>query len=637
MVFTFAGTKINKKGANGPYRLQNVSVARTNGAPLSMSWYKVHTTAPYTAAQFEPPLACGGPVPPAVNAAFEQRVIELVNIERANQGLPPMKRVELLMGSARYHANDMKVDDYYDHNSHDRINGVLTFVCNWDERINSFYPTQWFLAENIAGAVGSPEAVVAAWMASPGHRTNILGGYREIGVGYDTNWVQNFRHDPNVYPLIINGEAATTSSPNVTLYVYGEWTEIRLRNNGGAWSAWQPFTNTLSWTLDAAPGLQTVEAEFRDATTTVAASDTIETVALFSNTHDNLLDIDSNGLADQLQISTIVGLPAGDYTWSGRLVAPNGVEVATSSGAGELYNGATVVFAFNSPALHATGQAGPYELRDVTITDQRDPSTPTVTPLLYTTPAYALSTFEDWRLQMAGDSVEALDIDGNGLYDKLRFHTTLTVPWSAQYYLGLHLYSPTGVDIASYGQIQTYSGTSSQTVEFSGEAINAATVDGPYVLRLTAVELYPSGGGVVRLGLAQEVASSAAYQASQFQGFPVLPPPAAPTLAQPDNPDNDGNYAVSWTGVAEATGYELQQKSGAFGEYATVYTGAATLVDFTAQSPTIYRRPADADANADSRANQHIDAPAHRQSGQQRYHLHRLRCQRHGGGHHIRR
>ena len=43
------------------------------------------------------------------------------------------------------------------------------------------------IGENIAwgeGALGKPRAIVAAWMASPGHRANILRPtFREIGIG----------------------------------------------------------------------------------------------------------------------------------------------------------------------------------------------------------------------------------------------------------------------------------------------------------------------------------------------------------------------------------------------------------------------------------------------------------------------
>lgn len=51
---SFAGAAINRIDADGPYRLQNVSIARTSGSPLSMYWHNVYTSAAYTADQFAP-------------------------------------------------------------------------------------------------------------------------------------------------------------------------------------------------------------------------------------------------------------------------------------------------------------------------------------------------------------------------------------------------------------------------------------------------------------------------------------------------------------------------------------------------------------------------------------------------------
>ena len=50
--------------------------------------------------------------------------------------------------------------------------------------------------ENIAMGYHTPEVVVAAWMASPGHRANFLNAsYTKIGVGYVASggyWTQHF-------------------------------------------------------------------------------------------------------------------------------------------------------------------------------------------------------------------------------------------------------------------------------------------------------------------------------------------------------------------------------------------------------------------------------------------------------------
>ena len=109
-----------------------------------------------------------------MNSGYEQSVVELTNLSRANQGLPPLKRVELLDQAARYHATDMGEDSYFQHDSYDRIGGVLTYACSWSDRVSSYYQVWSTIGENIATGYPEPAIVVAEWMNSPGHRANIL-------------------------------------------------------------------------------------------------------------------------------------------------------------------------------------------------------------------------------------------------------------------------------------------------------------------------------------------------------------------------------------------------------------------------------------------------------------------------------
>lgn len=219
---------------------------------------------------------CGGQNLPITNAAYEQRVVELVNAARATSGLPPLKLNSDLSNAARFHAVDMYEDDYFQHDTYDRVGGTLVLTCRWHERIRSFLATG-ATAENIAWGYPSPEAVVEGWLASEGHRQNIMGEYWEIGVGYyDSVWVQDFSRHHQRFPLIINGEAALATERQVTLYLYGDWQEMRLRNDDDEWGAWQPFQREVSWQLNADAGLRRVEAEVRNATATHASSDEIE-------------------------------------------------------------------------------------------------------------------------------------------------------------------------------------------------------------------------------------------------------------------------------------------------------------------------------------------------------------------------
>jgi uncharacterized protein YkwD len=226
---------------------------------------------------------CGGQIAPVVNAAYEQELVERVNSVRASYALPPLKRTDPLDDAARYHATDLGQDNYFAHDSYDRSGGALVLACGWSARITTYYPDWGSLAENIAAGYGTPASVMDGWMGSSGHRANILSTSNwEIGVGYYTGsggyssyWVQDFGRRRDVYPLIINRDAASTDSRDVSLYLYGDWQEMRLRNDDGAWTAWQPFQSALSWTLAAGRGDHTVSAELRDGAQTAASSDRI--------------------------------------------------------------------------------------------------------------------------------------------------------------------------------------------------------------------------------------------------------------------------------------------------------------------------------------------------------------------------
>jgi hypothetical protein len=226
---------------------------------------------------------CGGQAPQPVNSAYEQQVVELVNAERTSRGLPPLKRVALLDQAARYHAADMQQDNYFEHDTYDRVNGVLSQSCSMAMRIAGFYPNWNWIGENIAKGYSSPQSVMAGWMGSPGHQQNILRAeFWEIGVGYYTGnyWVQDFGRRNNVYPLVINNEATETDDKVVNLYIYDRpapygWTEMRLRNDALSWTSWMPYQTTPAWTLPNSAGEHTVTVELRRGAITASSSDNI--------------------------------------------------------------------------------------------------------------------------------------------------------------------------------------------------------------------------------------------------------------------------------------------------------------------------------------------------------------------------
>lgn len=124
-------------------------------------------------------------------SSYEQKVVELVNVERTKAGLPALKLDTAMSDVARMKSKDMATNNYFAHQSptYGSAGDMLTkFGINW---------SAW--GENIASGQRTPEAVVTAWMNSSGHRANIMStNFSRIGVGYVTNangtpyWTQMF-------------------------------------------------------------------------------------------------------------------------------------------------------------------------------------------------------------------------------------------------------------------------------------------------------------------------------------------------------------------------------------------------------------------------------------------------------------
>ncbi len=115
--------------------------------------------------------------------ALVRSTLCVVNAERARHRLRPLGLDARLSSAARRHAVDMARKNFFAHNSLDGS----TFL---DRIRRSGYlrgARGWSVGENIAwgsGSQASPRAIGRAWMASPGHRANILSpSYRELGVG----------------------------------------------------------------------------------------------------------------------------------------------------------------------------------------------------------------------------------------------------------------------------------------------------------------------------------------------------------------------------------------------------------------------------------------------------------------------
>ncbi len=126
---------------------------------------------------------------PSDEHAYIKEVVDLVNAERAKEGLAPLAIDAKVQAAAQVRAKEC--EQLF---SHTRPNGT-SFATALKEQNVSYKSA----GENIAWGQKTPKEVVNAWMNSPGHRANIMNaGFTTIGVGYYENargtdyWCQLF-------------------------------------------------------------------------------------------------------------------------------------------------------------------------------------------------------------------------------------------------------------------------------------------------------------------------------------------------------------------------------------------------------------------------------------------------------------
>jgi uncharacterized protein YkwD len=141
-------------------------------ASLTLSLSNAHA-ADCTGANLLPAL---GSVPTAKAAT-----LCLLNEERASRGLLPLAAQPTLEAAAQTYSSAMVSHHFFDHVSP----GGQTL----EDRLADYVGSTgiWSTGENLAwgeGALATPASIVRNWMASPGHRDNVLDAdFTEAGIG----------------------------------------------------------------------------------------------------------------------------------------------------------------------------------------------------------------------------------------------------------------------------------------------------------------------------------------------------------------------------------------------------------------------------------------------------------------------
>ncbi|WTN44289.1 CAP domain-containing protein [Streptomyces sp. NBC_00631] len=164
-------------------------------------WHPARTTAPKpsattaspstrntTAAASTAPKPSSSPTATATASGVVARIVELVNAERSKVGCSALTLNTTLSKVAQAHSEDMALHQNMSHSGSDGSSP--------GDRLTRAGYTWSAYGENVAYGYASPEQVMAAWMASPGHKANILNcTFKEIGVGLaqpNSYWTQDF-------------------------------------------------------------------------------------------------------------------------------------------------------------------------------------------------------------------------------------------------------------------------------------------------------------------------------------------------------------------------------------------------------------------------------------------------------------
>jgi uncharacterized protein YkwD len=116
--------------------------------------------------------------------AVEAEILTILNAHRANSRVPALGATHALNSAARTRSSDMITRNYFSH--------VCPSGTNFTTLLRSSSITYSAAAENIYQASppsnGTAAAAISTWLASPGHRANMLNSnYSKVGIGVSEN------------------------------------------------------------------------------------------------------------------------------------------------------------------------------------------------------------------------------------------------------------------------------------------------------------------------------------------------------------------------------------------------------------------------------------------------------------------
>lgn len=139
--------------------------------------------------EIAPPAACPGQTQAGLSAEEQVAVMLcMTNFARASHGMGPLKSNPKLARAAEQKSDDIIGCDEF---SHEACGRPFQF---WIQKYG-YLKGCWRAAENIAwgtGTYATVGSIFTSWLESPEHHENILGPYREIGIGVRVGEIEGY-------------------------------------------------------------------------------------------------------------------------------------------------------------------------------------------------------------------------------------------------------------------------------------------------------------------------------------------------------------------------------------------------------------------------------------------------------------
>lgn len=123
--------------------------------------------------------------------AIEIETMDLINAYRVSIGLNPLEKINHMSYKSEEHDNYMIANNVVNHND---------FVARSENIMKTLGAKT--VSENIAYNYSTPQAVLNAWLASPGHKENIEGNFTHFGIAIKENPATGKKYYTNIFAKI---------------------------------------------------------------------------------------------------------------------------------------------------------------------------------------------------------------------------------------------------------------------------------------------------------------------------------------------------------------------------------------------------------------------------------------------------